>query len=80
MIECSQCGWSTEKDLDLWGKELPICNNCGSSDLNFLREESCKRICCLNCDRFREMIFSKIDELVEERVEEILREGTDYHR
>ena len=79
MIECSQCGWTTEEDLDLWSDPMPTCPKCGSSELQYLREKNCERYCCLNCDRFREMVFPMIAEMIEDKVREILREGSSYH-
>jgi len=78
MIECRQCGWSTDKELDLWSDPIPLCPKCGSADLEYLRDKECDRYCCLNCDKFREMLFAKINEVVQERVLEMLQEATEH--
>jgi len=75
MIECGDCGWSSEKDVDLWSDPVPICPKCGSTDLQYLREPRCNRYCCLNCEKFREMMFPMVAELVDQRIGEILRNG-----
>ena len=79
MIECSQCGWTTDEELDLWGDPMPTCPKCGGSDLQYLREKKCERYCCLNCDRFREMVLPMISQMVEERIGEILQKSSKYH-